>query len=141
MDLNYDTLDKSIQTELKPLYLLYGEERYLVDTCVNKIKKKFGERVLGINYILIDETNLDNLISDVEMPAFGYDKKLIIVKNSGLFKKDGRKKSGSPMQDKIADYIKENMDIIEESVILVFVEGEADKNVVLKLLKCNKDVC
>ena len=105
MDLNYDALDKSIQTELKPLYLIYGEEQYLVDTSVNKIKKKFGERVLGINYIIIDETNLDNLISDIEMPAFGYDKKLIIVKNSGLFKKDGRKKSGSPMQDKIADYI------------------------------------
>lgn len=130
MDLNYDALDKSIQTELKPLYLIYGEEQYLVDTSVNKIKKKFGEKVLGINYILIDETNLDNLISDIEMPAFGYDKKLIIVKNSGLFKKDGRKKSGSPMQDKIAEYIKNNMDVIEESVILVFVEGEADKNVV-----------
>ena len=130
MDLNFDSLDKSIQTELKPLYLIYGEEQYLVDTSVNKIKKKFGEKVLGINYILIDETNLDNLISDIEMPAFGFDKKLIIVKNSGLFKKDGRKKSGSPMQDKIADYIKNNMDVIEESVILVFVEQEADKNIV-----------
>ena len=141
MDLNYDALDKSIQTELKPLYLLYGEEQYLVDTSVNKIKKKFGERVLGINYILIDETNLDNLISDIEMPAFGYDKKLIIVKNSGIFKKDGRKKSGSPMQDKIADYIKNNMDIIEESVILVFVEVEADKNVVFEAISKSGIVC
>lgn len=141
MDLNYDALDKSIQTELKPLYLLYGEEQYLVDTSVNKIKKKFGERVLGINYILIDETNLDNLISDIEMPAFGYDKKLIIVKNSGLFKKDGRKKSGSPMQDKIADYIKENMDVIEESVILVFVEVEVDKNVVFEAVSKAGIIC
>ena len=141
MDLNYDALDKSIQTELQPLYLLYGEEQYLVDTSINKIKKKFGERVLGINYILIDETNLDNLISDIEMPAFGYDKKLIIVKNSGLFKKDGRKKSGSPMQDKIADYIKDNMDIIEESVILVFVEVEADKNVVFEAVSKTGIVC
>ena len=141
MDLNYDALDKSIQTELKPLYLIYGEEQYLVDTSVNKIKKKFGEKVLGINYILIDETNLDNLISDIEMPAFGFDKKLIVVKNSGLFKKDGRKKSGSPMQDKIADYIKNNMDVIEESVILVFVEQEADKNVVFEEISKNGIVC
>ncbi len=141
MDLNFDSLDKSIQTELKPLYLIYGEEQYLVDTSVNKIKKKFGEKVLGINYILIDETNLDNLISDIEMPAFGFDKKLIIVKNSGLFKKDGRKKSGSPMQDKIADYIKNNMDVIEESVILVFVEQEADKNVVFEEVSTNGIVC
>ncbi|MBR3613731.1 MAG: DNA polymerase III subunit delta [Clostridia bacterium] len=141
MDLTYDALDKSIQTELKPLYLIYGEEQYLVDTSVNKIKKKFGEKVLGINYILIDETNLDNLISDIEMPAFGYDKKLIIVKNSGLFKKDGRKKSGSPMQDKIANYIKNNMDIIEEAVILVFVEAEVDKNVVFDAISKNGIIC
>ena len=141
MDLNFDSLDKSIQTELKPLYLIYGEEQYLVDTSVNKIKKKFGEKVLGINYILIDETNLDNLISDIEMPAFGFDKKLIIVKNSGLFKKDGRKKSGSPIQDKIADYITNNMDVIEESVILVFVELEADKNVVFEAISKNGIIC
>ena len=68
MDLNYDALDKSISTELKPLYLLYGEEQYLIDTSINKIKKKFGERILGINYIMIDDTNIDNLISDIEMP-------------------------------------------------------------------------
>lgn len=141
MDLTYDALDKSINTELKPLYLLYGEEQYLIDTCVNKIKKKFGERVLGINYIVIDETNLDNLISDIEMPAFGYDKKLIVVKNSGLFKKDGRKKSGSPMQDKIAEYIDKNMDIIEEAVILVFVEGQADKNVVFEKIQKHGIIC
>ncbi len=141
MDLNFDSLDKSIQTELKPLYLICGEEQYLVDTSVNKIKKKFGEKVLGINYILIDETNLDNLISDIEMPAFGFDKKLIIVKNSGLFKKDGRKKSGSPMQDKMADYIKNNMDVIEESVVLVFVEQEVDKNVVFEEVSKKGIVC
>lgn len=141
MDLNFDSLDKSIQTELKSLYLIYGEEQYLVDTSVNKIKKKFGEKVLGINYILIDETNLDNLISDIEIPAFGFDKKLIIVKNSGLFKKDGRKKSGSPMQDKIADYIKNNMDVIEESAVLVFVEQEADKNIVFEEISKNGIVC
>ena len=141
MDLNYDALDKSIQTELQPLYLLYGEEQYLVDTSVNKIKKKFGEMVLGINYILIDETNLENLISDIEMPAFGYDKKLIIVKNSGLFKKDGRKKSGSPIQDKVAEYITNNMDIIEEAAILVFVELEADKNVVFEAISKKGIVC
>lgn len=141
MDLTYDALDKSINTELKSLYLLYGEEQYLIDTCVNKIKKKFGEKVLGINYILIDETNLDNLISDIEMPAFGYDKKLIIVKNSGLFKKDGRKKSGSPIQDKIADYIKNNIDVIEEAVILVFVDIDVDKNVVFEAVSKNGIVC
>lgn len=141
MDLTYDALNKNIDTELKPIYLLYGSEQYLIENTVNRIKKKFGEKVLGINYILIDETNVENLISDIEMPAFGYDKKLIIVKNTGLFKKDGRKKTGSPMQEKIAEYIKENYDIIQESVILVFIELEADKNIVFEAISKNGIVC
>lgn len=141
MNLTYDALNKSILEELKPLYLLYGGEQYLIDTCINKIKKKFGELLLGINYIIIDENNIDNIISDIEMPAFGYDKKLIIVKNAGLFKKDGRKKSGSPIQEKIAEYIKNNMDIILESVILVFTDSQADKNIVFEEIEKNGIIC
>lgn len=141
MNIDYDSLFKGVSTELKPLYLIYGQEQYLVDTVVNKIKKTFGEMLLGINYIMIDESNVDNIVSDIEMPAFGYDKKLIIVKNSGLFKKDGRKKAGSPIQEKIAEYIKENFDIIEESVILVFVELEADKNVVYEAIDKKGFIC
>lgn len=141
MNLTYDALDKSITEGLKPLYLIYGQEQYLVETSVNKIKKKFGEKVQGINYILIDEENVDGLISNIESPAFGYDKKLIVVKNSGLFKKDGRKKAGSPIQEKIADYIEKNMDIIEDSVILVFEEISVDKNVVLEKIEKNGIIC
>lgn len=141
MELTYDALNKSIDTSLKPMYLIYGIEQYLAETVVNKIKKKFGEKLLGINYILIDELGTENLISDIQMPAFGYDKKLIIVKNSGLFKKDGRKKVGSPVQEKIAEYIKENFDVIEESVILVFVEQEVDKNVVFEAISKVGVIC
>ena len=75
------------------------------------------------------------------MPAFGYDKKLIIVKNSELFKKDGRKKAGTPLQEKIADYIKNNMSIIEESVVLVFIDNEVDKNVVYEEIEKSGIIC
>ena len=137
MNLNYDALNKSIDSELNPLYLLYGNEQYLIETTVNKIKKKFGEKILGINYILIDESNLEDIISNIQMPAFGYDKKLIIVKSASLFKKDGRKKEGTPIQEKIANYIKENLDIIKESVILIFISQEADKTVVFEEIEKN----
>lgn len=141
MNLTYDSLIKSINTELNSIYLLYGEEQYLIETAINKIKKKFGELLLGINYILIDETNIDNIISDIEIPAFGYDKKLIIIKNSGLFKKDGRKKISTPIQEKITDYIKNNIDIIKESLILVFMEKEVDKNSVFEVVEKNGIIC
>ena len=69
------------QEKLHSIYLFYGEETYLLENAVKKIKKSFGKLILGINYIQINETNIENLISDIETPAFGYDKKLIIVKN------------------------------------------------------------
>ena len=141
MNLTYDSLIKNINERLSPLYLLYGEEQYLIETAVNKIKKKFGELLLGINYIVLDETNADNIISDIEVPAFGYEKKLIIVKNSGLFKKDGRKKAGTPLQEKVTEYIKSNLDIIKESVIIVFMENEVDKNSVFEQIEKNGIIC
>ena len=141
MNLTYDALNKNLDTELKSLYLFYGSEQYLIESVINKIKKKFGERLLGINYIMIDESNTEEIIPNIEMPAFGYDRKLIIIKNSGLFKKDGRKKVGSPIQEKIADYIKNNMDIIEDANILVFWENEIDKNVVYEQIDKVGIVC
>lgn len=122
-----DLLEKELNSDkpLNSIYLLYGEEKFLLDNCLKKIKKKFGELLQGINYVIIDETLIDDLIYNIESPAFGYDNKLIIVKNSGLFKKDGRKKLGSPIQEKIASYINENT---LTNVVVVFIEDSVDKN-------------
>ena len=122
-----DLLEKELNSDkpLNSIYLLYGEEKFLLDNCLKKIKKKFGELLQGINYVIIDETLIDDLIYNIESPAFGYDNKLIIVKNSGLFKKDGRKKQGTPIQEKIASYINENT---LTDVVVVFIEDSVDKN-------------
>ncbi len=129
------------------IYLMYGEETYLLETKIKKIKKDFGELIQGINYIQIDDTNVEELISDLETPAFGFPKKLIIAKNTGLFKKEKKTSSKSktakttkeekkkgineeklPLPEKIAKYIKDNLEELNETVELVFVEEEADKN-------------
>ena len=52
------------------------------------------------NYKLFNKANINGIISDLETPAFGYDKKLIIAKNTGLFKKD----------------LKKGMDIVKETM-------------------------
>ena len=49
--------------------LLFGEETYLSETKLKKLKKSFGELIKGINYIQIDDTNVSELISDIETPA------------------------------------------------------------------------
>ena len=103
------------------VYLLFGEDEYLRNEYVKKIKKSFGTLQLGINYVQIDESNKGNIISDIETPAFGFEKKLIIAKETGLFKKK------DSLADKISEYLKDNIDNLQD-VELVFIEKEVDKN-------------
>jgi len=71
MNINYDKLENDLKNQdLQSLYLLYGDEKYLIELALNKIKRKFGELILGINFIVIDENNVEDLISNIETPAF-----------------------------------------------------------------------
>ncbi len=127
--LSIESLEKELKNEkLQSLYLLYGEELFLLETSLKKIKSLFGECIKGINCINIDETNCNELIADIETPSFGYEKKLIIARNTGLLKKEAKRKNTelAKLKEKINTYIKENIDIINAGVVLVFVEEEAD---------------
>ena len=129
--LKIEELEKELKGgKLASIYLLFGEETFLIDSNVKKIKKQFGKIVAGINYINIDEDTVENIISDIQTPAFGYEKKLIIARNTGIFKTGVKKQKESitNFRNKLNDYIKENIDIIKESVILVFIEEEAGKS-------------
>ena len=80
MSTNYLDLENDIKNQnLHSIYVLYGDEEYLKQEYLKKIKKVFGELSLGINYILLDETNIDTLITNIETLSFGYEKKLIVV--------------------------------------------------------------
>lgn len=139
-----ENLEKQLRTEnLNSIYLLYGEEIFLLESCLKKIKNNFGNLISGINYIKIEENNINSLIDDIETPAFGYDKKLIIARDTGLFKKDGRKKvqANQEIVDRINKYIKENIETIQETVTLVFIEQEADKNDLYKTIEKLGIVC
>ena len=143
--LKIEELEKQInEQELKGIYLLYGEEMFLLQQQLNKIKKKFGEVVKGINYIAIDENNIQELIADIETPAFGYPNKLIIARNTGIFKREVKGRSGGAskeLKNKINEYLKSNIDMINESVILVFVENEVEKNSIYNTIEKIGTVC
>ena len=124
-----ENLEKELKNkQLNSMYLLYGEELFLLETSLKKIRNLFGETTKGINYILIDDTNINELIQDMETPAFGYEKKLIIARNTGIFKKEGKRKNSelAKLKEKINDYIEKNIAMINESLVLVFAEEEAD---------------
>ena len=143
--LKIEELEKQInEQELKGIYLLYGEEMFLLQQQLNKIKKKFGEVVKGINYIAIDENNIQELIADIETPAFGYPNKLIIARNTGIFKREVKGRSGGAskeLKNKINEYLKSNIDMINEYVILVFVENEVEKNSIYNTIEKIGIVC
>jgi len=125
-----EELEKNLKSNnISSLYILYGKEKYLIETCIKKIKNAFGEALKGINYISIDAESISKIVDELSMPAFGYPKKLIIARNTGLFKKEAKKKQSelAVIRNSINSYITENIGIINESVILVFVEEEADK--------------
>ena len=132
-----EELEKQLQNKkIESIYLLYGEEQYLLEQCAKKIRGIFGECIKGINYIQIDENNVSEIISDIETPSFGYEKKLIIAKNTGLFAKEGRKKSEElvKLKNKVNNYIKENIDIINQGVVLIFIEQESEKSELYKTI-------
>ena len=140
-----EELEKELkQNKLRSIYLLYGEETFLLESALKSIIKNFGEKVKGINYVLLDENNVGEIISDIETPAFGYERKLIIVKNAEFFKKDLKKKSKNDitiLKEKLNEYIKENIDTINDAVVLVFIEENAEKCELLETIDKLGVVC
>lgn len=122
---------------------MYGEEKFLLESVVKKIRKNFGECINGINYISIDETNISELIADIQTPAFGYPKKLIMIRNSEILKKEGKRKNQelAKIKTSVAEYIENNIAEINESVILVFLEENVEKQKLYKVLEKNGITC
>lgn len=134
-----ENLEKELKSgNLNSIYVLYGEEKFLLESCLKKIKKNFGEIAQGINYIQIDENNVNMLVPELQTPAFGYPRKLIIVKNIKLLKKDTSKKI------KVTDEIKESLiKEIKQGLgdnILVIIEDEAEKNKLLETIQSKNGI-
>lgn len=136
-----EELEKELKNEkLANIYVLYGEELFLLESCLKRIKKNFGEIANGINYIQIDDTNLNSLIQELQTPAFGYSKKLIVVKNTNIFKKEVKKRGVNAdltsIKEKLNDYLQKNL----EENILVFIEETVDKTELLNTVQKNGGV-
>ena len=114
---------------MKNLEVIYGENTYLIEKEVKNIKKNFGEIIQGINYVAIEQNSLENIIPELQTPAFGYPKKLIVVKNCDLLKKELKTKKTKNMEvaQKIAEYIEENHQELQETTILLIIEESVDK--------------
>lgn len=105
------TLDEDIKNKsVKGVYLIYGDEKYDVERYIEKIKKCYDNLENGVNFFILDKTNIDTLSDVIESVSFFGLEKLIIVKNINLkFNKD----------------ILEN--ITNPELAIVFIEESVDK--------------
>lgn len=140
-----EALEKELkQGILHNCYVLYGEEKFLLESCFKKIKKAFGEVVPGINYIVIEENTIAELIPNLETPAFGYAKKMIVIKNTGLLKKEGKRKNPAlaDAREKLIKYLQQEQEMVLSYNVLVWVEEEIEKNSLYKQLeKMDATIC
>lgn len=126
--LNYKELIKKAKAkDLKSVYLLYGEEPYLIDYTLNTLKKIYiDEAFEPLNYMVLCGKNADfeTILNACETLPFMSDKKIIIIEDHPLFKT--KKESNSEIagldtddyKDKLINYL----DSLEEHLCLFFVE-------------------
>lgn len=110
------TINEDIKAGIyKPVYLLFGEETFLKQSCKKKLRDAVtGGDTMNYNYFEGKGADVNELISLADtMPLFG-DKRLILVENSGLFKSAA---------DPLVEYLSE----MPDTTCLVFVEDAVDK--------------
>ena len=107
-------------------YLLYGEETYLKEYYAKKLENALFPSEDPVNFTRYSEKEADPsaLISQAETMPFFADFRLISVKDSGLFKRNG---------DALAAFFQS----IPDSTIFLFREEEVDKR--SKLYKAVRD--
>lgn len=116
----------------KRIYLLFGEEVYLMRRCLASLKQGvLGDGTDDVNYSHFDGSNgynVNELKELCETLPFFADRRLIVVENSGLFKSD----SG------FIDFLPQ----IADTTVLIIVESSVDKrNALYKAIEKAGYVC
>jgi len=113
------------EDNLKSVYLLYGEEAYLKEYYCKVIRDKILTGAMDdFNYIVLEgqKTDIDLLRTEIDTPPMLAEKKMILIKYSGIFK-------SAP--DAVKTFWSETLAELPEYLCLVFYEEEADKRSVL----------
>jgi len=122
-------LAKSLERgEVGTCYLFYGEEKYLIDLYEERMKKfiaSSGDASMNID-VFVDKESVSNILNALETIPFFSERRLVIVKNSGLLA-TGRKDDSALMAAGLKN--------LPDSGIIVFIEENVDKrNAVYKAI-------
>lgn len=102
--------------QFQPVYLLYGEERYLKKQYKDKLKKALCAVDDNMNNHFFEGKGISigEVIDLAETMPFFADRKVIFLENSGFLKSGG---------EQLAEYVGAQ----NETTVLIFVEAEVDK--------------
>ncbi len=141
---NEKILWKSIKSnEVGKLYLFFGIEDYLIRNYCEQIEKAIiSEDFKMLNKVVLDgKTQPAQIIDNCQTAPVFSDRRLVIVRNSGLFKgsrkadgddqseASGKKAKSAAKKGKGGDELAEFLQEVPEHVCLVFVEQEIDKRI------------
>ena len=126
--MNYkEFIKKAKANDLKPVYLFYGEENYLIDYTLKMAKDiLIDEAFEPLNYIVLDgkEMDFDKILNACETLPFMSSKKIVIVKDLPLFKskKENDGESNKLDTSKFNNELIEYIEGLEDYLCLIFVE-------------------
>lgn len=121
-DNGFIELKKDIRdNKIRNLYLFFGDEVYVKELYLNKMKEAIDDGGFpDFNHIFLDDKDLDfSLINDsIESFPMMSEKKLVIIKNSGIFSKP---------KEEVKTFWSERLGALPEYVTLIFDEEATDK--------------
>lgn len=127
----------------KPVYLLYGEEEYLIEKTIQTMKKQMLHPDWSeFNFTTIDlaKTPIETAIEEANNFPFGEGRRLIIGKNAMLFTAVTQKSSVEHRVEDLLAYLEEPADF--SSLVLVVPQKKLDerKKIVKEVLKKSRVV-
>lgn len=103
------------------LYVFYGEEDFLRDYNANKIINELHLANPAMNLIRLGSENMDKLVANCEQMPFLDEKKVLYVKDSGLFT------SGKKVPAAVTESVVSYLENLPEYVVVIFNEESVDK--------------
>ena len=110
---------------IRPYYFLYGDEHYLIDETLDRIKKIFIDDT-GLNYKIYTANtfNIEDAIKYIISFPLMNDKKLIVFKDIPFFRLKNKSDSDAGKVENFINAIKENVD---QNIIVILDHINSDK--------------
>ncbi len=88
MAVNYKEFLEITNKGFLPAYVFYGEERFLIDEAIKKLKNKLiAEGTEIMNYTIIEDANDKNIIDSLETLPFMSEHRFVLIKDDDILKK------------------------------------------------------